>query len=113
MIASHLCVFDEKTDSKSKWFQNKLILILNSIVCLCFPDYLADLFCENLNVWRFAAIYYGCMQSEYIMPYLKELEKVKLSPSTKGATVDKFITKKDTRSSIECWDHCEKIKTIS
>ena len=40
-----------------------------------------------------------------------ELEQLKLSPSTKSATVDKFITK-NTRSSVECWDHYDKIKTI-
>ena len=37
------------------------------------------------------------MQSECIIPLLKELEQLKLSSSTvkKRATVDKFITKKD------------------
>ena len=33
------------------------------------------------------------MQSECVMPSLKELEQLKLSSSTKSATVDKFITK--------------------
>ena len=34
------------------------------------------------------------MQSEFVTPQLKELEQLKLSPSTKGANANKFITKK-------------------
>ena len=34
------------------------------------------------------------MQSECVTPQLKELEQLKLSPSTKNANADKFITKK-------------------
>ena len=34
------------------------------------------------------------MQSECVMPLLKELERLRLSSSTKSATVNKFITKK-------------------
>ena len=34
------------------------------------------------------------MQSECVMPQLKQLEQLKLSSSTKSAIVDKFITKK-------------------
>ena len=30
----------------------------------------------------------------------------------KSATAGKFITKKQV-SSVECWDHCDEIKTIS
>ena len=33
------------------------------------------------------------MQSECFTPQFKELEQLKLSPSTKSATADKFITK--------------------
>ena len=41
-----------------------------------------------------------------------ELEQLRLSPTTKITPADKSITK-NTRTSIECWDHCDKIKTIS
>ena len=34
------------------------------------------------------------MQSKCVTPQLKELEQWKLSPNTKSATADKFITKK-------------------
>ena len=34
------------------------------------------------------------MQSECVMPQLKELEQLKLPSSTESATVDKSITKK-------------------
>ena len=34
------------------------------------------------------------MQSEFITPKLKELEKLKLSSSIKSAATDQFITKK-------------------
>ena len=43
---------------------------------------------------------------------LKELEHLKLSSSTRSATADKFITRKQG-SSVKCWDHCGEIKTIS
>ena len=41
------------------------------------------------------------MQSEFVTPQLKELEQLKLSPSTKSANANKFITKKNTRSSVK------------
>ena len=31
----------------------------------------------------------------------------------KSATAGKFITQKTQVCSIKCWDHCDKIKTIS
>ena len=34
------------------------------------------------------------MQTECVIPQLKELEQLKLSPNTKSAAADKFITKK-------------------
>ena len=34
------------------------------------------------------------MQTECVIPQLKELEQLKLSPSTKSAAADKFITQK-------------------
>ena len=40
------------------------------------------------------------MQSECVMPLLKELEQLKLSSSTKSATVDKFITKKNRKEAV-------------
>ena len=58
------------------------------------------------------------MQSKCVTPQLKELEQWKLSPNTKSATADKFITKKTkqnkkkTRSSVEWRNHCDKIKTV-
>ena len=30
----------------------------------------------------------------------------------KSATAGKFITKKTQVSSVECWDHCDKIKQL-
>ena len=49
--------------------------------------------------------------SESVMPWLKELEQLKLM-KYKSAAAGKFITKKQV-SSVECWDHCDEIKTIS
>ena len=52
------------------------------------------------------------MQNEGITSKLKELEQLKLSPSTKCAAADKFTPpQKIANSSAECWDHCKKIKT--
>ena len=31
----------------------------------------------------------------------------------KSATANKFIIKKKQVGSVECWDHCEEIKTIT
>ena len=42
---------------------------------------------SQFNEWR-------RMQSEYDTPKLKELEQLKLLPSVKSATADKYITKK-------------------
>ena len=52
------------------------------------------------------------MQSECVIPSLKELEQIKLSSLTKSATINKCITKETQKSSVECWVHCEKIKTV-
>ena len=51
--------------------------------------------------------------SECVTPDLKELEQSKTFIKYKSATADKFITKKTQVSSVECWDHCDEIKTIS
>ena len=40
------------------------------------------------------------MQSECITPQLKELQQLKLSPSTKSATADRFITKKPPQKAV-------------
>ena len=53
------------------------------------------------------------MQSECVTPYIKELEQLELSSSTKSATADKFIiAKKKHKQCVEHSDHCDKIKTI-
>ena len=41
------------------------------------------------------------MQSECIPPQLKELQQLKLSPSTKSATADKFITKNPQKAVLK------------
>ena len=90
MLASQLCVFDNQTNLKWKW-------VKKLIVWLCCPNYLVYL-------WRYRSVLLcrcamclmiWCTQSECVMPYLtQELEHLKLSSSTKSATVDKVITKK-------------------
>ena len=98
MLACQLCALDDKTDSKSKW-------VKKIIAWLCCPDYLSSLFCKDSDAWWFAAIM--TMHAKWMYPpFLKELEKWKLLPCTKGGNADKNITKK-TRSSVECWDHCD------
>ena len=44
---------------------------------------------------------------------IQQLEQLKLYPSRKSATPDKYITKNNTRSNVECLDQCEWIKAIS
>ena len=50
-----------------------------------------------------------CMQSECVMPELKELKQLKLSSSTKNAIVDKCMAKQKTKNTRK---HSDKIKTI-
>ena len=51
------------------------------------------------------------MQTECVIPQLKELEQLKLSPSTKSAAADKFITQKyklkqtKPRNNVKGWDY--------
>ena len=52
------------------------------------------------------------MQSECDTPSLKKLEQLKPSPSTKVLLLIN-LSQRNTRSSAECGDHCDKIKTIS
>ena len=42
---------------------------------------------------------------------ITELEQLKLLQNRKSATTDQFTTQ-NSRSSVECWDYCEKITTI-
>ena len=56
---------------------------------------LSSLFCEDLR----------CVVPIHLMT---THEKLKLSPSTKSATADKFIITKKNISSVECWDRCDK-----
>ena len=44
---------------------------------------------------------------------IQQLEQLKLYTSRKSATPDKYITKSNTRSNVECLDQCEWIKAIS
>ena len=62
------------------------------------------LFYEDFCLW--------CIQSEGITHWLKELDQLKLSKSTESTTVDQliYIYIKSTRSSVECWDHCDVTK---
>ena len=52
------------------------------------------------------------MQAKWMCHALTQgTRTIKLSSSTKCDTADKFITKKAQGSSVECRDHCDKIKT--
>ena len=75
MLASQLCTFDDKTDSKLKWGKKN-----SSYGCSVQIVYFANISINDL-------------------------------PQFKSANVDEFTTK-NTRSSVKCWDHCDKIKTI-
>ena len=44
---------------------------------------------------------------------IQQLEQLKLYTSRKSATPDKYITKNNTRSNVECLDQREWIKAIS
>ena len=74
MLVSQLCVFDYKTNSKLKW-------VKKFVVRLCFLDYLVYF----VKILICHALLHNLMMMQL------ELEQLKLSPSTKSATVDKFI----------------------
>ena len=66
---------------------------------MCFPDYLVYFvkisICDTLclNLMNDDACKVNATE-------LKELEQLKLSPSTKSATADKFITKKHKKKAV-------------
>ena len=86
MLASQLCAFDDKTDSDSKWVKKFIMIILSRLSSLYCQDF--DL-CRNLMTMR-------CKVN--VWSRLKELEQLKLSPSTKCAAV-KFTTKEHKKKS--------------
>ena len=67
MLASQLCVYDDKTDLKWKWVRKLIVL-------LCCPNYLVYLgrypsvTCDALSSCNFFNYVMGCMQSECVMP---------------------------------------------
>ena len=71
MLATQLCAFNDKTDSKSK-----LVKKLTGIWLRCLDYYLV---CFVTISWR-------PIQIECVTPQLKQLEKLKLSASTESAT---------------------------
>ena len=83
MLASQLCVFDDKTDLKWKW-------VKKIIVWLCFPNYLVYLWrCQSVMLSRCTiCLMILCMHCECVMPYLTQEIR------TKSGTADKVITKK-------------------
>ena len=52
------------------------------------------------------------MQSKCVTPQLKELEQWKLSPNTKSATADKFITKKNKTKQKKNKKQCRMAKSL-
>ena len=102
MLASQLCVFHDRTDLK--WKESKSMVPLSKLSSLC-----EDIAPSVMLCCRAISLMIWCMQSECVMPSLKELEQWKLSSST---TVDKFITKETPGSSVKCWVHCGKIKNF-
>ena len=52
------------------------------------------------------------MQTECVIPQLKELEQLKLSPSTKSAAADKFITKKYKTKTNKTKKQCQRLRLL-
>ena len=70
-----------------------IVYFVKISIAMLRPDLMA-----MLEKWRYHTITQG-------------ISRMKLSPSIKNTTADQFTTK-NTRSSVECWDHCDKTKAI-
>ena len=93
MLASQLCVFDDKTDSKPK-------VVKKHIVWLCCLKYLVYLWRYRFVIWSLCNLEICLMimmHAEWMCHALTQrIRTTKTSSSTKSATVDKFITKNTT-----------------
>ena len=114
MLVSQLCVFDDESDSKSKW-------VKKHILWLCCPKYLVYLWVKiSISIWDMVVVnLHICliimMHAKWMCNALTQrtrtIKQLKVSSSTKS--VHKFITIKTQGISLECWDHSGKIKSTS
>ena len=109
MLASQLCMFDDKIDSKSKWVEKLSMVQLSGLSSLFCEDLdLSVIFCRNLMT----------MHAQWMCHALPQgIRTIKTFTKYKNCyfwyiyhTQKKTHT--HTRSSVECWEHCDKIKTL-
>ena len=102
MLATQLCVFDDKTDTKSKLV--KKLIVITWLCCLDYYRFVKISVCDAL-------LQFHDDPCKLTVSRLNSKNwKYVLSPSTKSTKF--IITKKHKRSSAACWDHCDKIKTV-
>ena len=104
MSATQLCVFDDKTDSKSK-------LVKKAQCNMVVLSGLSRLFCEDFNL-MFCCNLMTIHANWMCQTLTQGIEKIKTFTKYKKCSADKFIFTKNTRGAVECWDHSDEIKTV-
>ena len=100
MLASRLCVLDDKTDSKSKWVKKapSVVVLSGLSIQLNLWRFRSVMLCRNLKTmhakWMYHALTQGIRRMKTFTMYKKCYCWWKYH--------------KNTRSSVECWDHCDK-----
>ena len=99
-ISFHFSFFDDKTDSKLKWVQN---LIVYGYVM---SDYLV--YSVKISICH-ALLQYNdepCrLNVSRLTQWIRKIKTFKLLIKT-------LSSQKTQGSSVECWDHCDRIETV-